>query len=287
MNQHPPTSEHESTLGAPRQVVRSPEQVVLDLSVAGPSSRMLAYLIDYIAIVLIEILLFLLMLSALPIVEYVRELSKTVLEEISAQDPSVVQESSAILILFSMIVVLQLVVEWGYFRLLRDDQPWALVGQGGRRSAGRWRRGACTSRLRESLARNLLRAVDILPGYYVVGLVAMIVSPEGKRLGDLAAGTVVIRLDRPTAAAPLREADLVDLGRFRFDRDQMLAIGNVERRLIRQTLRRLEELPPEQAKGVLERTVEVLTRRMGRDPIEPGERFAFLQALLLATERRN
>ncbi len=45
----------------------------------------------------------------------------------------------------------------------------------------------------DSSIRNLVRIVDILPGMYGVGMVSSLVSAKGKRLGDLAAGTVVVR----------------------------------------------------------------------------------------------
>ncbi len=43
-----------------------------------------------------------------------------------------------------------------------------------------------------SLTRNLLRAADFLPGLYAFGLAAMLVRADFKRLGDLAAGTLVV-----------------------------------------------------------------------------------------------
>ncbi len=43
-----------------------------------------------------------------------------------------------------------------------------------------------------ALTRNLLRAVDFLPVLYGIGLVTMLVNRDFKRLGDLAAGTVVV-----------------------------------------------------------------------------------------------
>jgi len=45
----------------------------------------------------------------------------------------------------------------------------------------------------DSVIRNLIRLIDLMPGYYAVGLVAMLVSGRAKRLGDMAAGTVVVR----------------------------------------------------------------------------------------------
>src|SRR5262249_33255826 len=46
--------------------------------------------------------------------------------------------------------------------------------------------------LSESIIRNLVRLVDFLPAYYGVGVVAMFISSQSRRLGDLAAGTVVV-----------------------------------------------------------------------------------------------
>ncbi|MDR2626051.1 MAG: RDD family protein [Zoogloeaceae bacterium] len=43
-----------------------------------------------------------------------------------------------------------------------------------------------------SVARNFLRAVDFLPFFYALGLVTMGLNREGKRLGDLLAGTLVV-----------------------------------------------------------------------------------------------
>jgi uncharacterized RDD family membrane protein YckC len=46
----------------------------------------------------------------------------------------------------------------------------------------------------DSAVRNLLRYVDLLPGPYLVGLASAARSPRGQRIGDLAAGTVVVRV---------------------------------------------------------------------------------------------
>jgi uncharacterized RDD family membrane protein YckC len=56
-----------------------------------------------------------------------------------------------------------------------------------------------------ALIRNLLRAVDFLPVFYGFGVVAMLVSRDFQRLGDLAAGTVVVyraALAKPSALSP-------------------------------------------------------------------------------------
>lgn len=45
-----------------------------------------------------------------------------------------------------------------------------------------------------SLVRNLLRTVDFLPFMYLLGLVSMVSNPHFQRLGDLAAGSLVISI---------------------------------------------------------------------------------------------
>lgn len=47
--------------------------------------------------------------------------------------------------------------------------------------------------LRSALVRNVARLVDFFPLYYVVGIVALLLSDEDKRLGDRWAGTIVVR----------------------------------------------------------------------------------------------
>lgn len=67
----------------------------------------------------------------------------------------------------------------------------------------------------ESAVRNLLRAVDFLPALYAAGVVTMLVSPQHRRLGDLAAGTVLVRdeqvdLSRYDAPPPARALSAED-----------------------------------------------------------------------------
>ncbi|MBK8919585.1 MAG: RDD family protein [Betaproteobacteria bacterium] len=50
--------------------------------------------------------------------------------------------------------------------------------------------------------RNTVRFVDFLPVFYGAGYVASLLNADGKRLGDLAAGTVVIHADRREVAPP-------------------------------------------------------------------------------------
>lgn len=55
-----------------------------------------------------------------------------------------------------------------------------------------------------SATRNLLRTFDMLPFAYAVGLVSTLLDSRSRRLGDLAAGTLVVHVPPPPRAlAPL------------------------------------------------------------------------------------
>jgi uncharacterized RDD family membrane protein YckC len=92
-----------------------------------------------------------------------------------------------------------------------------------------------------SVVRNTVRFVDFLPLFYAVGFVAMLLDAGHRRLGDMAAGTVVayIRPVRPPAAvAPVvGEAPAVSL-----DIAEQRAIIEYARRADRLTPERAEEL---------------------------------------------
>jgi uncharacterized RDD family membrane protein YckC len=51
--------------------------------------------------------------------------------------------------------------------------------------------------LRGAVYRNLLRPADFLPTFYFAGLIAMFMNERSQRLGDLAAGTIVVHEAKP------------------------------------------------------------------------------------------
>jgi uncharacterized RDD family membrane protein YckC len=80
-----------------------------------------------------------------------------------------------------------------------------------------------------SLLRNLLRFVDMLPFGYFLGAISCLQHPNFKRLGDLAAGTLVIYREHPLtrpqlpAAEPRRPAIALTLA------EQRAILGFAER----------------------------------------------------------
>ncbi|MDJ0807211.1 MAG: RDD family protein [Gammaproteobacteria bacterium] len=80
-----------------------------------------------------------------------------------------------------------------------------------------------------SVIRNLLRAVDFLPLFYALGLLSMLLDREFRRLGDLAAGTLVVYRDQPGERKMTAEARVskpaVELSR----EEQMVLLAFAER----------------------------------------------------------
>ncbi len=65
----------------------------------------------------------------------------------------------------------------------------------------------------ESLLRNLLRAADFLPLFYLGGIVAMLMNRRFQRLGDLAAGSIVVYTSPLPMAKPLQNSGVQELPR--------------------------------------------------------------------------
>lgn len=279
----------------PVETLDSPERVRLELEIAGPMSRAFAYSIDYSLILLLMTALLLLFVSgSQQLIDWFSEFSfaQDLLEGVTEWlDVSDEDGGNGLLRGLALAVgiwlMLDLFVTTTYFlifeTLFRGRTPGKqltrlrVVCDGG--NVLGWR---------QSLLRNLLRMVDSLPAGYLVGVVAMLISPRMQRLGDLVAGTIVIR-EREAfvndVMADVVIAPDVEAG-FRFTRDELSLIGEVERRLIRRTLRRAETLSSRAAQPIVDRATEAITRRLGRaDPIAAKQQRDFLLALLQASER--
>ena len=279
----------------PVEILDTPERVRLDLELAGPMSRAFAFSIDYgLILILMMVGLLVFVAGSQQIIDWLSQFS--FIEETVSQlsewisdpedvDPDVFLRGIALSI--ALWLILDLAFTTCYFlffeTLLRGRTPGKMFT--------RLRVVSVDGRVigwRQSLLRNLLRMVDYLPAGYLVGLVAMVASPRVQRLGDLVAGTLVIRErevfdsegDLDAIVAPDTEAG------FRFTRDEVAAIGEVERRLIRRTLRRAESLPRRAAGPIVDRTTQAITRRISRsDPVDSSQQRDFLLALLRASER--
>ncbi|HEX7134026.1 MAG TPA: RDD family protein [Iamia sp.] len=146
--------------------------------------------------------------------------------------------------------------------------------------------------------RNIVRLVDILPGAYSIGALAVIVSHRNQRVGDMAAGTLVVRAapvrrskgpvvpgaDRPTVAtAPGGGPVALPEGAGAWDLTRVTA---EDVRVVRSFLARRHDLDP----AARARVASELARRLrpavvGPDPGLPDE--PLLEQLLAAKTARG
>jgi len=160
--------------------IETPEQVAIRFPVAGIGSRFLALLADSlvqgVAYAVLTLLL-LLVVSAAP--DHLQPVARNSEKWFVAG-----------------IILLNFILYWGYFTLF--EAYWNGQTPGKRicklrviRDSGR------QITFFESMTRNLLRAVDGFPGFYAIGVVAMLANRRNRRLGDLAAGTLVVHERAP------------------------------------------------------------------------------------------
>ncbi len=182
------------------QEVRSAEQVALHFPIAGPGTRVLAYAADAVVLAIIQISVIVVLMLTTPLAKALSDLLKPYLDQMqggTGKPEEIVMTLGTLVI--ALLIIGQLIIEWAYFMISEHLTGGRSIGKRlvGLRVIGQ---DGLPLTPRASLVRNLLRAVDVLPGSYVVGLVAIVASPKSQRLGDLAAGTIVVRLDR---GAPL------------------------------------------------------------------------------------
>jgi uncharacterized RDD family membrane protein YckC len=209
--------------------IRTPEGIEFALPLAGPFSRMVALAIDLAVIATID--------------SIIQKLLGPLL--VLGED---VETAVHVVLYFALLLLYGAIFEW----IWRGQTV-------GKRLLGLRVVDARGLRLEPAqvIVRNLLRLIDALPAFYLVGGTASILNRHHQRLGDLAAGTVVVRT--PAVSSP-------DLDKLFVDKYNSLA----ESRHLAARLR--QKVTPDVARLGL----EALLRR---DRLDPTARLALFAAL--------
>jgi len=161
--------------------VETPEVVPISYTVAGAASRCLAATVDTLLILLLQIILGVTALF------------------LDSQNQVIAQAGSVV---YAIWAILAFVLIWGYY--LFFEVLWSGQTPGKRLIGLRvLREGGRPLDVSASAVRNLVRAVDLLPFAYGLGVLVMFADPRARRLGDLAAGTLVVREGLPITLADL------------------------------------------------------------------------------------
>lgn len=161
--------------------IDTPELVTLEYGVAGIGSRAIACLTDY-AIQTVAGFLFFLLIA----------LIASAAPSSPATASSTTSQSSPSGAWITAIVFLVIfIAQWGYFTLFETFWNGRTPGKRMLRLRVMQQNGRSIGFL-DALTRNLLRVVDGIPGFYLIGLIAVFSTRRSQRLGDLVAGTVVV-----------------------------------------------------------------------------------------------
>ena len=149
--------------------IDTPEQVALELPIAGVGSRFLALAID----TLLQTLLTFLAFAAVALAGLLPA-------------GRVVGSVAPAIVLLSVFCIY-----WGYFAVF--EIVWHGQTPGKRLTRIRViRDNGRPIDATAAVLRNLLRVVDFLPAMYATGVCVMLLNRHSRRLGDLVAGTVVV-----------------------------------------------------------------------------------------------
>jgi uncharacterized RDD family membrane protein YckC len=246
--------------------IETPEQIGVDLELAGLGSRFVAQFVDWciklvITIVLVLIGAFLLMPRG---------------QEVENLSPIVAA---------SVISVLYLLwLGYGvYFEVRRNGQT------PGKRFARirvvKQHGGALDARA--GFIRNLLAIADFLPAFNLNGALLILLTANRQRLGDLAAGTVVIR-ERLAGAGELPEEtdELLEWASddYAFSATHLAALTPDDRQIIRSYLQRYRSLNPNGREKLgfklVDGYVEKMSYPLRREVVDAADAREFLASLL-------
>jgi uncharacterized RDD family membrane protein YckC len=152
--------------------IETPELVSIEMPIAGIGSRFIAIVVDY--------LIWTVALTILSLIGVVIFASVRIFSSFSANW------------MVGIALIVFFLFHWGYFTLFEAFRNGRTPGKSVAKIHVIHRSGRAVSFV-ESLARNLVRFVDYLPSLYGVGLITMFLSRQNQRLGDMVAGTLVVR----------------------------------------------------------------------------------------------
>jgi uncharacterized RDD family membrane protein YckC len=245
-----------------RITIQTPEGVDLELTLAGVGSRFVAAFVD----ALIRLALFLALALATGLG---RDLFGGFGSEISAMS-IVVLSISGFLLMFGYDIFFEVLSSgrtpgkrWSGLRVVRvGGRPVGFVA---------------------SAVRNIVRIVDFLPIFYGVGMVAVAVNRNNQRLGDMAAGTLVVRevrAEERRPAPPESPAARDELAAW-----DVSAVTADELAAVRRFLQRRTELPGDARERIAGQLSAALRPKVA-GPVENHPPEAFLERLAAAKALR-
>lgn len=227
--------------------IRTPESIAFSYELAGLGSRFLAVAIDLVIQVAVLLAIFGgLMLAA-------SRIQPDAAKHIA--DSGVEKFAEAIAV--ALLVAIVFTIFFGYFIVF--ETFWNGQTPGKKALGIRVvRDGGYPIDFGASLVRNLIRVGEMILGSYALAAISMLLSPENKRLGDLAAGTIVVR-DARLALPEVLETEAEPVY------SPTRYLSGEERSLIKRFLGRRDALTPERRRELAARLAMRVRERVPAD----------------------
>lgn len=232
--------------------IETPEQIEVSLEIAGIGSRFVAQVLDWLikwSIVLVAVLL--------------AGVAAGLLGAAISSDKTISY------LLAALMIVLFYAFQLGfdiYFEVRHSGQT------PGKKIAGIrvLREGGAPLDFRSACVRNLLGLADFLPGFYLLGGFLVLVSSRGQRLGDMAAGTIVIR-ERAMRPPTELQATIQKVAgeEFHFTADQLSECLANDRYILRSFFQRAEEMEEEAREQLALRLTDTFLQKLAYQPAAP------------------
>ncbi len=113
-----------------------------------------------------------------------------------------------------------------------------------------------------SLIRNLIRIVDFLPGLYLIGMIAVFSTTQNQRLGDMAAGVVVVMEPKAVDDHLTFWPSFVDLP----EGWDVSSVTDEDVAVMRQFVGRRDTLNPDSRRQIALRISSVIEDKISRPP---------------------
>lgn len=246
--------------------VITPENVTITYEMAGLGSRALAQLLDlivqglmFLCLFVVFWLVFIGILSSRrdsPLISFIYDFS------------------------FAIIIISAFLIFVGYFIYFEGFKNGQTPGK-------RWtklrvvREEGVPIDLSNAAVRNLIRLVEFALGFYIISIISIIFSPKYKRLGDYAAGTIVVkeRVTAPSApvaqkitrTAPPASSNEAELAR------KIGLLTKDELEAVRRFANRRSELAPHVQEHVAEQITKPVMARLGISQLP--EKFSYANFL--------
>lgn len=278
-------------MAGPTVTFETPENVQVSYELAGLGTRFIAWFVDSLLLSILMFVIFVAVIAAGIMTSEVADFLREYLGPVFDKLLDMLGQGEA----WESGPVMQMVF-WAVYSVLMGFSSFLYFGlfeymMDGRTPGKKWlhirvvKDRGFTLDAGSIFLRNIFRIIDQITLLWIVP----VVSPKSQRLGDMVAGTLVVR-DKPRKLSRVREELLArpqHAIRFPLDGAQLARLDEKVLQAAEQYLDRYDDLSAEQQEALALRLSASMAQRMGQEPPERGMALVFLVDALAQVFKRR